>query len=69
MLTELTFDLNSAKWPPQVKELVSFEEDLIKLVKNITFRKVDNKFQTCEKHTSVKENFNSSKQNVKYISL
>ena len=42
--TGLTFGLNSAKYPPQVKELVPFEEDLIKLVKNLRFRKVDNKF-------------------------
>ena len=43
--TGLTFGINSAKCPPQVKELVPFEEDLIKLVKNIRFRTVDNKFQ------------------------
>ena len=43
--TGLTFGINSTKCPPQVKELVPFEEDLIKLVKNIRFRKVDNKFQ------------------------
>ena len=41
----LTFDLNSTKCPPQVKELMPFQEDLIKLVKNLRFRKVDNKFQ------------------------
>ena len=28
-----------------MKELVPFEEDLIKLVKNLRLRKVDNKFQ------------------------
>ena len=43
--TGWTFDINSAKCPPQVKEIVPFEEDLIKLVKNIRFQKVDNKFQ------------------------
>ena len=43
--TGLTFGLNSTKCPPQVKDLVAFEEDLIKLVKNLRFRKVDNKFQ------------------------
>ena len=42
--TGLIFDLNSAKCLPQVKELVPFEKDLIKLVKIIKFRKVDNKF-------------------------
>ena len=30
-----TFGLNSSKCPPQLKELVPFEEDLIKLVKNL----------------------------------
>ena len=43
--TGFTFGLNSTKCPPQVKELVPFEEYLIKLVKNIWFQKVDNKFQ------------------------
>ena len=43
--TGLTFGINSAKCPPQVKELLAFEEDLIKLVKHIRFRKVNNKFQ------------------------
>ena len=40
--TGLTFDLNSTKCQPQVKEPF---EDLIKLVKNLKFRKVDNKFE------------------------
>ena len=44
--TGFTFGLNSTKCPPQVKELVPLEEDLIKLVKNLRFRRVDNKFQT-----------------------
>ena len=43
--TGLTFCLNSPKCSPQVKELVPFEEDLIKLVKHFRFKKVDNKFQ------------------------
>ena len=33
----LIFILNRTKCPPQVKELVPFEEDLIKLVKNLRF--------------------------------
>ena len=37
--------LNNTKCPPQVKELVPFEGDLRKLVKNLRFQKVDNKFQ------------------------
>ena len=40
--TGLTSDLNSTKCQPQVKEPF---EDLIKLVKNLKFRKVDNKFE------------------------
>ena len=47
--TGLTFGLNSAKCPPQVKELVAFKKDLIKLVKNIRFQKVDNKFKRLAK--------------------
>ena len=43
--TGFTFGLNSTKCPPQVKELVAFEEDLIKLVKNLRFGKVGKKFQ------------------------
>ena len=43
--TGLTLDINSAKCPPQVKKLVPFEEDIIKLPKNNKFQKVDNKFQ------------------------
>ena len=41
--TGLAFGLNSTKCPPQLKELVPFEEDLIKLVKNLRLRKVDKK--------------------------
>ena len=43
--TRFTFGLNSSKCPPQGKQLVSFEEGSIKLVKNLRFRKLDNKFQ------------------------
>ena len=35
--TGLAFSLNSTKYPPQVIELVPFEEDLIKVVKNLRF--------------------------------
>ena len=42
--TGLTLGINSAKCLPQVKELVPFEKNLIKLVKSIKFLKVDNKF-------------------------
>ena len=43
--TGFTFGLNSTKCPPQVKDLMLFEEDLIKLVKNPRIQKVDNKFK------------------------
>ena len=47
--TELTFGLNSTKCPLQVRELVPFEEDLIKFVKNLRFRKKDllSSFNAC----------------------
>ena len=68
----LTFGLNSAKCPPQVKELGSFEEDSLKLVKNLKFRKVDNKFQRKLakdlKDIRSSKNFNCSRQNAKYVS-
>ena len=72
--TGLTFGLNSPKCSPQVKELVLFEEDLIKLVKHFRLEKVINKFQiTLAKDLkgiqSSKKNFNCSRQNVKYVSL
>ena len=43
--TGFTFGVNSTKCPPQVKELVPFEEDLIQLVKNLRSQKVNSKFQ------------------------
>ena len=57
----------------QLKELVPYEEDLIKLVKNIKFRKVDNRFQrTLAKDLkdiqSSKKSANCSRQNFKYVS-
>ena len=70
--TGLTFGINSTKCPPQVKELVSFEEDLIKLIKNIRFWKVGNKFQRTHakdlKHIRSSKKFNCSRQNVKNVS-
>ena len=39
------YGLKSNKCPPQLKELIPFEDDLIDLVKNIKFRKVRNDFQ------------------------
>ena len=42
---EAKFGSKSNQCPPQVKELMAFEDDLIKLVKEIRFRKVKNQFQ------------------------
>ena len=36
---------NSRKCPPQHKDLIAFENDLLKLMKSVTFRKVRNMFQ------------------------
>ena len=41
----LKYDLKSNKYPPQLKELIPFEDDLVDLVKNIKFREVRNHFQ------------------------
>ena len=35
----------SRKCPSQHKDLIAFEKDLIKLIKSVTFRKVQNKFK------------------------
>ena len=39
------YGLKSNKCPPQLKELIPFEDDLVDLVKNIKFSKVRNDFQ------------------------
>ena len=40
-----TYGLKSQKTPPLINELAAFENDLIKLVKNIKFRTVYNQLQ------------------------
>ena len=40
-----TYGLKSQKTPPSIKELETFENDLIELVKNIKFRTVHNQLQ------------------------
>ena len=40
-----TIKLFPNKCPPQLKELIPFEDDLVDLVKNIKSRKVRNDFQ------------------------
>ena len=41
----LHYVFQSRKCPPQHKNLIAFENDLLKLIKSVTFRKVQNKFQ------------------------
>ena len=41
----LHYVFKSRKCPPQHKGLIAFENDLLKLIKSVTFRKVRNKFQ------------------------
>ena len=45
-----SYGLKSGRSPPQVKELIQFDDDLVKLVKDLKFRKVKNDFQKmlCE---------------------
>ena len=43
--SDSVYGLKSHKCPPQLKELIPFEDDLVDLVKNIKFRKVRNDFQ------------------------
>ena len=41
----LHYVFRSRKCPPQHKDLIAFENDFLKLIKSVTFRKVRNKFQ------------------------
>ena len=38
--------MKSGRSPPQVKDLIQFEDDLVRIVKELKFRKVKNNFQT-----------------------
>ena len=44
--TPETYGLPSKKCPAQVKELIPFENDLLKLAKNVEFKQISNEFQT-----------------------
>ena len=55
------YGLKSNKCPPQLKELIPFEDDLIDLVKNIKFCKVRNDFQK-ELHEDLKKVRSSKKK-------
>ena len=41
-----SYGLKSSRSPPQVKDLIQFEDDLVRIVKELKFRKVKNNFQT-----------------------
>ena len=41
-----SYGLKSGRSPPQVKDLIQFEDDLVRIVKELKFRKVKNNFQT-----------------------
>ena len=55
-----TFGFKSTKCPPAVPELSQFENDLMYLVKNIEFRKVNNEFQN-KLNNDINEIKNSTK--------
>ena len=40
-----SYDLKSGRSPPQVKDLIQFEDDLVRIVKELKFPKVRNNFQ------------------------
>ena len=40
-----TFGFKSTKCPPPINELANFENDMMQMVKNIQFRKINNNFQ------------------------
>ena len=42
----LSYGLKSGRSPPQLKDLIQFENDLVRIVKELKFRKVKNNFQT-----------------------
>ena len=46
----VSYDLKSGRSPPQVKDLIQVEDDIVRIVKELKFRKVKNNFQTklCE---------------------
>ena len=39
------YGLKSLNWPPQVKELIQFESNLLDIIKSLKFRKTKNHFQ------------------------
>ena len=43
------YGFKSRKCPPQIKDMIPFENDLHQLIKKIEFRRVNNKFQSTLK--------------------
>ena len=41
-----SYGLKSGRSPPQVNDLIEFEDDLVRIVKELKFCKVKNNFQT-----------------------
>ena len=56
-----SYGLKSGRSPPQVKDLIQFEDDLVRIVKELKFRKVKNNFQT-KLHENMKQ-VQASKKN------
>ena len=42
--TGFNYGLRSGKSSPQVKDLIQFEDDLVRILKELKFRKVNNEF-------------------------
>ena len=56
----LSYIFKSRKYPPQHKDLMQFENDLLELIKSLKFKKVKNKFldQLHKDITSIKKSKN-----------
>lgn len=63
----------SSKRLPQVKDLMQFADDLIRIVKQLKFREVKNNFQKKlrkdMKCADIKENTNSHRQDIQYVQI
>ena len=57
--------MRSNKCPPQLKELIPFEDDLVDLVKNIKFRKIRNNFQ-MKLHEDLKKARSTKKKTLTF---
>ena len=57
--------MKSNECPPQLKELIPFEDDLVDLVKNIKFRKIRNNFQ-MKLHEDLKKARSTKKKTLTF---